>query len=247
MNRDTDVTVSPEEFAANVKWDAQGLAPAIVQDAESKEVLTLAYMNEESLRRSIESGETWFWSRSRQEFWHKGATSGNVQRIVSLSYDCDGDALLVGVRPAGPACHTGRVSCFFNKAALEAQAPVGSASAEAGADRERALGQEADAGGRFDVLGELERVIAERFVERPEGAYTTYLFTKGIDKILKKVGEEAAESIIAAKNGDNDELRLEVSDLIYHLLVLLEERKLPLDEIMRELAGRHERPRRDQY
>lgn len=247
MNRDTDVTVSPEEFAANVKWDAQGLAPAIVQDAESKEVLTLAYMNEESLRRSIESGETWFWSRSRQEFWHKGATSGNVQRIVSLSYDCDGDALLVGVRPAGPACHTGRVSCFFNKAALEAQAPVGSASAEAGADSGRALGQEADAGGRFDVLGELERVIAERFVERPEGAYTTYLFTKGIDKILKKVGEEAAESIIAAKNGDNDELRLEVSDLIYHLLVLLEERKLPLDEIMRELAGRHERPRRDQY
>lgn len=247
MNRDTDVTVSPEEFAANVKWDAQGLAPAIVQDAESKEVLTLAYMNEESLRRSIESGETWFWSRSRQEFWHKGATSGNVQRIVSLSYDCDGDALLVGVRPAGPACHTGRVSCFFNKAALEAQAPVGSASAEAGSDRERMLGQEADAGGRFDVLGELERVIAERFVERPEGAYTTYLFTKGIDKILKKVGEEAAESIIAAKNGDNDELRLEVSDLIYHLLVLLEERKLPLDEIMRELAGRHERPRRDQY
>lgn len=245
MNRDTDVTVSLEEFAANVKWDAQGLAPAIVQDADSKEVLTLAYMNEESLRRSIESGETWFWSRSRQEFWHKGATSGNVQRIVSLSYDCDGDALLVGVRPAGPACHTGRVSCFFNKAALETGASAGAVSAAA--ESEHGLGQEAEAGGRFDVLGELERVIAERFVERPEGAYTTYLFTKGIDKILKKVGEEAAESIIAAKNGDNDELRLEVSDLIYHLLVLLEERKLPLDDIMRELAGRHERPRRDEY
>ncbi len=251
MNRDTDVTVSPDEFAANVKWDTQGLAPAIVQDADSKEVLTLAYMNEESLRRSIESGETWFWSRSRQEFWHKGATSGNVQTIVSLSYDCDGDALLVGVRPAGPACHTGRVSCFFNKAALEKGTAAGSvsAAAEAGAESERVLGQEAEAGegGRFDVLGELERVIAERFIERPEGAYTTYLFEKGIDKILKKVGEESAESIIAAKNGDNDELRLEVSDLIYHLLVLLEERKLPLDEIMRELAGRHERPRRDQY
>ncbi|OWR28550.1 bifunctional phosphoribosyl-AMP cyclohydrolase/phosphoribosyl-ATP pyrophosphatase [Saccharibacillus sp. O23] len=249
MNRDTDMTVSPEQFAANVKWDAQGLAPAIVQDAESKEVLTLAYMNEESLRRSIESGETWFWSRSRQEFWHKGATSGNVQKIVSLSYDCDGDALLVGVRPAGPACHTGRVSCFFNKAALDEGVSdiAASSAAEAGAESERVLGQEADASGRFDVLGELERVIAERFVERPEGAYTTYLFTKGIDKILKKVGEEAAESIIAAKNGDNDELRLEVSDLIYHLLVLLEERKLPLNEIMRELAGRHERPRRDQY
>ncbi|NGZ77133.1 bifunctional phosphoribosyl-AMP cyclohydrolase/phosphoribosyl-ATP diphosphatase HisIE [Saccharibacillus alkalitolerans] len=260
MNRDSDVTVSPEEFAANVKWDAQGLAPAIVQDAQSKEVLTLAYMNEESLRRSIESGETWFWSRSRQEFWHKGATSGNVQRIVTLSYDCDGDALLVGVAPAGPACHTGRVSCFFNKAALgDAAASVEGSPADAGAESERVLGVEpesartpaassaAGANGRFDVLGELERVIAERYIERPEGAYTTYLFAKGIDKILKKVGEEAAESIIAAKNGDNDELRLEVSDLIYHLLVLLEERKLPLDDIMRELAGRHERPRRDQY
>ncbi|OWA35617.1 bifunctional phosphoribosyl-AMP cyclohydrolase/phosphoribosyl-ATP pyrophosphatase [Saccharibacillus sp. O16] len=256
MNRDTDVIVAPNEFAANVKWDAHGLAPAIVQDADSKEVLTLAYMNEESLRRSIESGETWFWSRSRQEFWHKGATSGNVQKIVSLSYDCDGDALLVGVQPAGPACHTGRVSCFFNKAALETGTSPGAAPAavEAGAESDRVLGQQPSGqrsedgeGGRFNVLGELERVIAERFIERPEGAYTTYLFEKGIDKILKKVGEESAESIIAAKNGDNDELRLEVSDLIYHLLVLLEERKLPLDDIMNELARRHERPRRDQY
>ncbi|GGO05162.1 phosphoribosyl-AMP cyclohydrolase [Saccharibacillus kuerlensis] len=266
MNRDTDVTVLPEEFAANVKWDAQGLAPVIVQDAESGEVLTLAYMNEESLRRSIESGETWFWSRSRQEFWHKGATSGNVQRIVSLSYDCDGDALLVGVQPAGPACHTGRVSCFFNKTTLESAAENGAAvtSAEsiaaapsqAGAESERVLGMEPESvnpsvggssasNGRFEVLAELEGIIAERYIERPEGAYTTYLFEKGIDKILKKVGEETAESIIAAKNGDNAELRLEVSDLIYHLLVLLQERKLPLDEIMDELARRHERPRRD--
>ncbi|WP_172253084.1 bifunctional phosphoribosyl-AMP cyclohydrolase/phosphoribosyl-ATP diphosphatase HisIE [Saccharibacillus deserti] len=260
MNRENDVTVSPEQFAGQVKWDAQGLAPAIVQDAQSKEVLTLAYMNEESLRRSIESGETWFWSRSRQEFWHKGATSGNVQRIVSLSYDCDGDALLVGVIPAGPACHTGRVGCFFNKAELAGAAAeaVGVDAVGAGAESERVLGSEpefaqtsaAPAGekgsaGRFDVLGELEGIIAERDRERPEGAYTTYLFEKGIDKILKKVGEETAESIIAAKNGDNAELRLEVSDLIYHLLVLLQERKLPLDEIMDELARRHERPRRD--
>ncbi|WP_172198170.1 bifunctional phosphoribosyl-AMP cyclohydrolase/phosphoribosyl-ATP diphosphatase HisIE [Saccharibacillus qingshengii] len=260
MNRQNDVTVPPEQFAGQVKWDAQGLAPAIVQDAQSKEVLTLAYMNEESLRRSIESGETWFWSRSRQEFWHKGATSGNVQRIVSLSYDCDGDALLVGVLPAGPACHTGRVSCFFNKAELAGAAAeaVGVDAIGAGAESERVLGSEpefaqtsaAPAGaqgsaGRFDVLGELEGIIAERDRERPEGAYTTYLFEKGIDKILKKVGEETAESIIAAKNGDNAELRLEVSDLIYHLLVLLQERKLPLDEIMDELARRHERPRRD--
>ncbi|WP_037285831.1 bifunctional phosphoribosyl-AMP cyclohydrolase/phosphoribosyl-ATP diphosphatase HisIE [Saccharibacillus sacchari] len=246
MSRESDVIVAPEQFAANVKWDAQGLAPAIVQDNNTKEVLTLAYMNEESLRRSIESGETWFWSRSRQEFWHKGATSGNVQRIVSLSYDCDGDALLVGVEPAGPACHTGRVSCFFNKAALEKGSAAQNGSVGAGAESERVLGQEPEnAAGRFDVLGELEGIIAERDRERPEGAYTTYLFEKGIDKILKKVGEETAESIIAAKNGDNAELRLEVSDLIYHLLVLLQERKLPLDEIMDELARRHERPRRD--
>ncbi len=260
MNRENDVTLAPGQFAAQVKWDAQGLAPAIVQDAHSKEVLTLAYMNEESLRRSIEDGETWFWSRSRQEFWHKGATSGNVQRIVSLSYDCDGDALLVGVIPAGPACHTGRVSCFFNKAELAGGAAETGVidAAGAGAESERVLGSEpefaqtsaAPAGaqesaGRFDVLGELEGIIAERDRERPEGAYTTYLFEKGIDKILKKVGEETAESIIAAKNGDNAELRLEVSDLIYHLLVLLQERKLPLDEIMDELARRHERPRRD--
>jgi len=246
MSRESDVIVAPEQFAANVKWDAQGLAPAIVQDHNTKEVLTLAYMNEESLRRSIQSGETWFWSRSRQEFWHKGATSGNVQRIVSLSYDCDGDALLVGVEPAGPACHTGRVSCFFNKAALENGSADQGESVGAGAESERVLGQEPEhTVGRFDVLGELEGIIAERDRERPEGAYTTYLFEKGIDKILKKVGEETAESIIAAKNGDNAELRLEVSDLIYHLLVLLQERKLPLDEIMDELARRHERPRRD--
>ena len=257
MSRESDVIVAPEQFAANVKWDAQGLAPAIVQDSTTKEVLTLAYMNEESLRRSIESGETWFWSRSRQEFWHKGATSGNVQRIVSLSYDCDGDALLVGVEPAGPACHTGRVSCFFNKAELENEAADNGGTIGVGAESERVLGLEpenaavsneaANAGeaGRFDVLAELEGIIAERDRERPEGAYTTYLFEKGIDKILKKVGEETAESIIAAKNGDNAELRLEVSDLIYHLLVLLQERKLPLDEIMDELARRHERPRRD--
>ncbi|MDO3413119.1 bifunctional phosphoribosyl-AMP cyclohydrolase/phosphoribosyl-ATP diphosphatase HisIE [Saccharibacillus sp. CPCC 101409] len=258
MTRESDVTVPAEQFAGQVKWDAQGLAPAIVQDANTKEVLTLAYMNEESLKRSIQSGETWFWSRSRQEFWHKGATSGNVQKIVSLSYDCDGDALLVGVLPAGPACHTGRVSCFFNNAELEKNAEAaGGGTAEAESERVPGLEPEsggagaadgagaAGANGRFDVLAELESIIAQRYIERPEGAYTTYLFEKGIDKILKKVGEETAESIIAAKNGDNDELQLEVSDLIYHLLVLLEERKLPLDRIMDELARRHERPRRD--
>lgn len=215
-----------EELLQQIRWDDQGLVPAIVQDAQSREVLMLAYMNKESLGKSLESGQTWFWSRSRSELWNKGATSGNTQQIRSLSYDCDGDTLLVMVDRNGPACHTGEESCFYRTAAeLEGSTEL--------------------ARGRFEVLAELERLIGERYKERPEGAYTTYLFEKGIDKILKKVGEETAESIIAAKNGDNDELRLEVSDLIYHLLVLLRERDLPLDDIMAELERRHERPRRD--
>ncbi|MDU2240093.1 MAG: bifunctional phosphoribosyl-AMP cyclohydrolase/phosphoribosyl-ATP diphosphatase HisIE [Paenibacillus sp.] len=221
------LSLSIEELEQAVKWDASGLLPAIVQEAGSKEVLMLAYMNRESLRKSVETGLTWFWSRSRAELWNKGATSGNTQRITALKYDCDGDTLLVEVIANGPACHTGEPTCFYRTAA----ASEGTGSG--GADE------------RFKVLAELEQLIAERYAERPEGAYTTYLFEKGIDKILKKVGEETAESIIAAKNGDNDELRYEVSDLIYHLLVLLRERNLPLDEIMQELERRHERPRRD--
>lgn len=218
-----------------IKWDEKGLVPAIVQDAATKEVLMLAYMNKESLKLSIESGQTWFWSRSRNELWNKGATSGNIQQIVSLSYDCDGDTLLIKVQPKGPACHTGENSCFYRTAAKDTEQAASTLDARTGGTSES----------RFNVLAELEALIAERYKERPEGAYTTYLFEKGIDKILKKVGEETAESIIAAKNGDNDELRYEVSDLIYHLLVLLRERNLPLDDIMLELERRHERPRRD--
>lgn len=224
-----------EELTQNIKWDAHGLVPAIVQDASTKEVLMLAYMNRESLGKSVETGQTWFWSRSRTELWNKGATSGNTQQIRSLRYDCDGDTLLVEVDRQGPACHTGEDTCFFRTAAVGGEASANGASTAQGGG----------GSARFAVLDELEQLIAERYKERPEGAYTTYLFDKGIDKILKKVGEETAESIIAAKNGDNDELRYEVSDLIYHLLVLLRERDLPLDEIMRELERRHERPRRD--
>lgn len=224
------LSLSIEALEQTVKWDAAGLVPAIVQDARSKEVLMLAYMNRESLRKSVETGQTWFWSRSRAELWNKGATSGNTQQITSLKYDCDGDTLLVEVIANGPACHTGESTCFYRTAAEVAATSTGSGSGAAD---------------RFKVLAELEQLIAERYTERPEGAYTTYLFEKGLDKILKKVGEETAESIIAAKNGDNDELRYEVSDLIYHLLVLLRERNLPLDEIMQELERRHERPRRD--
>jgi phosphoribosyl-ATP pyrophosphohydrolase/phosphoribosyl-AMP cyclohydrolase len=209
------------KLAESIRWDANGLVPAIVQDAVSKEVLMMAYMNRESLKLTVESGETWFWSRSRGELWHKGATSGHIQKVRSLKYDCDGDALLVLVDQAGPACHTGQYSCFYNEAAVagEQSGPV--------------------QGDRFAILAELEATIARRDAERPEGAYTTYLFEKGVDKILKKVGEEAAEVIIAAKNRSHDELRYEVSDLLYHLLVLLREQKLPLDDVMRELDRRH--------
>lgn len=233
---DENSAISQQEALAGIRWNEAGLVPAVIQDANSLEVLMVAYMNPESLKLSLESGQTWFWSRSRSELWHKGGTSGNTQAISSISYDCDSDTLLVKVVPEGPACHTGATSCFYREIPLtqsiaEAQKPAASLTN----------------GERFAVLGELERVIAEREVERPEGAYTTYLFDKGVDKILKKVGEEASETIIAAKNKDNAELRLEVSDLIYHLLVLLQERKLPLDEIMEELSTRHERPRRDQY
>ncbi|MGG4095352.1 bifunctional phosphoribosyl-AMP cyclohydrolase/phosphoribosyl-ATP diphosphatase HisIE [Paenibacillus lautus] len=233
MSEDMLKDLSLEQVSEHIRWDASGLVPAIVQDAQSKQVLMMAYMNRESLRLTLESGETWFWSRSREELWHKGATSGNVQTVVSMTYDCDGDTLLLLVDPKGPACHTGQTTCFYNEITVQGQ-KSGAANNPAAAES-----------GRFAVLAELEEVIAQREVERPEGAYTTYLFDKGVDKILKKVGEEASETIIAAKNKDNAELKLEISDLIYHLLVLLQERKLPLDEIMDELSRRHERPRRD--
>lgn len=209
-----------------LKWDERGLIPAVVQDAASKDVLMVAYMNRESLQKSIASGEAWYWSRSRQALWHKGETSGNVQRIRSIRYDCDADSLLVLVEPAGPTCHTGAYSCFYNE---------GVTMGDEGAERP-ALANPAQ---RFAVLSALESLIASREAERPEGAYTTYLFEKGVDKILKKVGEEAAEVIIAAKNRSAEELRYESSDLLYHLLVLLREQKLPLDDVMAELERRH--------
>jgi len=200
----------------NVRFDEKGLVPAIIQDAGTKEVLTLAYMNEESLAKTIETGETWFYSRSRQELWHKGATSGNTQTVVSMNYDCDQDALLVLVDPKGPACHTGAVSCFSERV-VENNTSM------------------AD----YQILQSLEKVIIERERQRPEGAYTTYLFEKGVDKILKKVGEEAAEVIIAAKNRDHEELKWETADLLYHLQVLLVEQGLPFKEVLRTLEERH--------
>ncbi|MCB7142130.1 bifunctional phosphoribosyl-AMP cyclohydrolase/phosphoribosyl-ATP diphosphatase HisIE [Bacillus sp. NEAU-CP5] len=199
--------------ADELRFDEAGLIPAIVQDAASKEVLTLAYMNRESYEKTIETKETWFYSRSRGELWHKGATSGNTQKVKAIRYDCDQDALIVLAEPSGPACHKGSYSCFSS--------------------------EKADAQDRFGILNELESVIAKRQAEMPDGAYTTYLFREGVDKILKKVGEEAAEVIIAAKNRDHEELKWEAADLLYHLLVLLREQSLPLDDVLDVLAKRH--------
>jgi phosphoribosyl-ATP pyrophosphohydrolase/phosphoribosyl-AMP cyclohydrolase len=203
------MSLKPED----VRFDERGLVPAVVQDARTREVLTLAYMNEESLRRTLAEGETWFWSRSRSELWHKGATSGNTQRVVEVRLDCDSDALVVLVEPRGPACHTGARSCFASEAE-EVEVNVGA------------------------VLEELYRVVSERRREMPEGSYTTYLFEKGLNKILKKVGEESAETIIAAKDGDNEALKAETADLLYHLVVMLVERGVTLEDVGRELARR---------
>lgn len=208
-----------------IAWNAEGLVPAVVQDALSKEVLMLAYMNKESLRLSLESGQTWFWSRSRGELWNKGATSGHTQEIQSLSYDCDGDTLLVKVLQKGPACHTGAYSCFYRGA----EPAEGGEPAQAEADR-------------FGPLSRLEATIAQRDAERPEGAYTTYLFEKGVEKIVKKIGEESAEVIIAAMKRDGAELRCEAADLIFHLMVLLREQGIPFDDVLSELEFRHRKP-----
>jgi phosphoribosyl-AMP cyclohydrolase / phosphoribosyl-ATP pyrophosphohydrolase len=209
----------------DVKFDERGLVPAIVQDARTHNVLTLAYMNAESLRRTLETGETWFWSRSRAELWHKGETSGHIQRVVDAFVDCDGDALVVRVEPAGPACHTGKNSCFHN-VLQEADQKSTEESASAASD---------DLGG---VLNSLYALVETRKRERPQGSYTTYLFDQGLDKILKKLGEEASETIIAAKNEDRGALTKECCDLLYHLIVLLVERGVDLGEVRDELARR---------
>ncbi|MDG5786610.1 bifunctional phosphoribosyl-AMP cyclohydrolase/phosphoribosyl-ATP diphosphatase HisIE [Evansella sp. AB-P1] len=220
-----------------VQFDDKGLVPAIVQDYQTKEVLTLAYMNEESLTKSLETGETWFYSRSRQELWHKGATSGNTQRIVQMLLDCDQDAIVVLVEPSGPACHEGTFTCFTGK--LEGERFAEAAPGENGGDTESESAGYEQRAGRFAIIEQLESVIAEREAERPEGSYTTYLFDEGVDKILKKVGEEATEVVIAAKNRSKEELTWESADLLYHWLVLLREQKLPLDAVLRRLAERH--------
>lgn len=206
-----------------IRFDERGLVPVVVQDANTREVLTLAYMNAESLRRTLETKETWFWSRSRASLWHKGETSGHTQRVVDIIADCDHDALTVLVIPNGPACHTGKQSCFHN-------ALVGADEA-----RERINDRGSDLGAVFQDLYQL---VESRKRDQPKGSYTTYLFEQGLDKILKKVGEESSETIIAAKNEDRAALASEISDLFYHLIVLLVERGVTLNDIHDELLSR---------
>lgn len=220
----------------NLKFDEKGLIPAVVQDAVSKEVLTVAYMNEQSLQKTLETKQTWFYSRSRQELWHKGATSGNTQTVVEIRFDCDADALVVLVQPSGPACHKGDYSCFSNKLELNKGAKRDSCETEADIDRSVTKWTAED---RFAILNILEKTIGEREAQMPEGSYTTYLFEHGIDKMLKKIGEEAGEVIIAAKNRDKDELKWEIADLLFHILVVMREQKLSLDEVLQTLFERH--------
>lgn len=234
-----------------IKFDERGLVPAVVQDARTGEVLTLAYMNAESLRRTKESGETWFWSRSRAALWHKGETSGNTQRVVSLRADCDGDTLLVAVEPAGPACHTGARTCFEpagdeSRAGAAAEVSEGAAAkvtSERHAQNSVGGGEgsgaaEVSASDLGPELGRLHALVTKRRAERPADSYTTYLFDAGLDKILKKVGEESTETIIAAKNPERGPLVAETADLLYHLVVLLVERGITTEEIAAELARR---------
>ena len=210
----------------DLKYDEHGLIPAIIQHAVTGELLMLAYMNVESLRRTLETGETWFWSRSRRELWHKGATSGNTQRVIDIRPDCDRDALLLQVAPAGPACHTGARTCFDNEVGtLES----GIASSETGPQH---------GGGLSDFLQELYRLIETRKAERPAGSYTTTLFAEGIEKILAKVDEESQETIAAGRAESDQRLVEETSDLLYHLLVLLVQREVTLDQVRAELESR---------
>ncbi|HEX3028298.1 MAG TPA: bifunctional phosphoribosyl-AMP cyclohydrolase/phosphoribosyl-ATP diphosphatase HisIE [Clostridia bacterium] len=216
------------DFLKEVKFDENGLIPVVTQDYMSNEVLMVAYMNREALEKTMESGLATYWSRSRKKLWLKGETSGHFQTVKSLSLDCDGDTILLKVEQKEAACHTGHYSCFFrelkNDALVEVPAKK-SDEAEISEDKSK-------------ILQEVYNVIVDRTINPKEGSYTNYLFEKGLDKILKKVGEESAEVIIAAKNKSKDEIRYEISDLFYHIFVLMVERGVKLDDIYDELKGR---------
>ena len=201
------------EIIEEINFDDRGLVPAVVQDVDTKKVLMLAYMNKESIRKTLEEKEIWYYSRSRQKLWKKGETSGNIQRLKGFYYDCDKDSILLLVEQVGVACHTGEFSCFFNEVVSEKKEET-------------------------DILKELYDLISDRKENPKEGSYTNYLFEKGLDKILKKVGEETSEVIIGAKNKNKEELVYEISDLIYHLLVLMVNENVTIEDINRELIRR---------
>ncbi|WP_099202996.1 bifunctional phosphoribosyl-AMP cyclohydrolase/phosphoribosyl-ATP diphosphatase HisIE [Miniphocaeibacter massiliensis] len=198
-----------------IKWNSDGLIPAIVQDALTKEVLMLAYMNEEALEKTLETKSSWFYSRSRKELWNKGETSGNTQEVVRIALDCDRDTVILWVIPKGPACHTGENSCFFNDVESYKEVP----------DRQ--------------MLFKEYEIIKDRAENPVEGSYTNYLLREGVDKICKKIGEESAETIIGAKNNDKEEIIYESSDLLYHLSVLLYNQGITLDDLMLEIEKRY--------
>ncbi len=247
-----------------VKYNADGLVPAITQDIRTDEVLMLAYMNEEALRKTIETGLVHYYSRSRQKLWLKGETSGHYQKVRSISIDCDGDTLLIKAEQTGAACHTGHRSCFFtrldadelkagadmvhcgdNEDTAGQTANIPAAASEAGFCSEssadaadgKGSGKPAEGAGP-EVLGEVFDIICDRLKNPKEGSYTNYLFTKGLDKILKKVGEEACEVIIASKNGQAGEISAEIADLFYHIMVLLAQQGMTLNNIYEELKKR---------
>lgn len=209
-----------EEIINTLKFDASGLIPAVVQNIETNEVLMVAYMNADTIRQTIETGRATFWSRSRQEVWVKGDTSGNYMYVKEIRVDCDCDCLILLANPAGPACHTGNRSCFFRKI------------------EDGKFVEDKNAPSRSDIFAREQAVVIDRKENPEEGSYTNYLFDKGEDKILKKVGEEAAEVVIAGKNRDKDEIKYEVADLIYHLTVMLVDNGMTWDDIYEEMERR---------
>ena len=209
-----------DELINTLKFDASGLIPAVVQNIETNEVLMVAYMNADTIKQTLETGRATFWSRSRQEVWVKGDTSGNYMYVKEVRVDCDCDCLVVLVNPAGPACHTGNRSCFFRKI------------------EDGKLVEDAKEQTKTDVFAREQAVVMDRKEHPEEGSYTNYLFDKGEDKILKKVGEECTEIVIAAKNPDKEEIKYEISDFLYHMMVLMVEKGVSWEEITKELVKR---------
>ncbi|MBM7623292.1 bifunctional phosphoribosyl-AMP cyclohydrolase/phosphoribosyl-ATP diphosphatase HisIE [Sporohalobacter salinus] len=238
-------------YLTDLKFNDNGLLPAIVQDVETDEVLMMAYMNQEAVTKTIETGYTWFWSRSRQKLWKKGESSGHLQQVEEVNLDCDGDTLLVKVQQTGGACHTGHYSCFHRE--LNANEKFEVIDKEVfdpdevyGEKENETFEQETESqlvpkNNLPQILQKVYQVVEERKQNPVENSYTCYLFDEGLDKILKKVGEEATEVVIASKNGEDEEIIAEIADLLYHLLVLLNYHKINLDQVYNELANRFER------